>query len=175
MKQCFKCGEAKELSEFYKHSRMADGHLNKCKTCTKKDAAKRLSIVIQDPEWRVKERRRIRARDAANIAKGIVKPIYPKKAKTDPIKRAARLLVQNAVKANRISKMNCFCGASRTVQAHHEDYSKPLDVVWLCKRHHSDRHNYLGECEILSETPLEINQWINEFSLAKLDSRADPL
>lgn len=41
MKTCFKCGESKELDHYYKHPQMLDGHLNKCKDCTKRDAKKR--------------------------------------------------------------------------------------------------------------------------------------
>lgn len=39
MKRCFKCGMEKELAYFYMHKQMKDGHLNKCKSCTKKDVA----------------------------------------------------------------------------------------------------------------------------------------
>lgn len=39
-KVCIKCGRLLPLDDFYKHSRMADGHLNKCKECTKRDVKK---------------------------------------------------------------------------------------------------------------------------------------
>lgn len=59
-KKCFKCGEVKFITEFYKHSQMADGHLNKCKVCTKNDSKKNHNVKSENPEWLEKERARNR-------------------------------------------------------------------------------------------------------------------
>lgn len=40
-----------------------------------------------------------------------------------------------ALRAGRLKKQPCFCGDNNT-EAHHTDYTKALDVVWLCKEHH---------------------------------------
>lgn len=59
-KVCFKCGRELPLSFFHKHPRMGDGHLNKCKDCTKTDVSRDYDRNIQNPEWVEKERARVR-------------------------------------------------------------------------------------------------------------------
>jgi hypothetical protein len=36
------------------------------------------------------------------------------------------------------------CGATGTIYRHHDDYSKPNDVIHLCPRCHAKRHKELG-------------------------------
>jgi hypothetical protein len=49
--------------------------------------------------------------------------------------------VKYALKKGRLQKGACqHCGATEHVHAHHEDYSKPLDVIWLCPSCHLDEH-----------------------------------
>lgn len=52
-----------------------------------------------------------------------------------PKRRAAQVAVFVEVRAGRMRKGICFCGDINT-EAHHPNYNKPLEVMWLCKRHH---------------------------------------
>lgn len=60
-------------------------------------------------------------------------------------KYLAHKVVENAVASGRLARQPCeLCGATNLVHAHHDDYSRPLDVLWLCPTHHKERHRELG-------------------------------
>ena len=133
-KECFKCKTVKSLDEFYKHKMMADGHLNKCKECTKNDVLIHRSENIERIREYDRERgkRPERAKVAAAISKAWVQ--------ADKRRSAAHNAVSRAVRSGKLIKMNCErCGAEKSL-AHHEDYNKPLEVIWLCQPCHKQRH-----------------------------------
>ncbi len=60
------------------------------------------------------------------------------------LKFLARQRVNNALRSGLLVKRPCeICGTTDRVHAHHDDYNKPLDVMWLCPQHHHDRHRWL--------------------------------
>lgn len=56
-------------------------------------------------------------------------------------KEFSRTVTKNAIKKGFLVKQPCvICNTNEDVEAHHEDYTKPLDVVWLCRLHHMQHH-----------------------------------
>ena len=135
MKKCFKCGEVKDLSLFYRHKQMADGHLNKCKECTKTDATNHRNNNIE----KIREYDRGRGNRLPDGYMDEYKKKYPAKYK-------AHTMVGNAIKSGKLFIMPCeICGSENNVHAHHDDYAKPLNVRWLCAAHHKQWHRDNGE------------------------------
>lgn len=57
----------------------------------------------------------------------------------NPEKYKAQTTLNNAIRDGKIKRQPCIvCGGK--AHAHHEDYSRPLDVIWLCPEHHSKHH-----------------------------------
>ncbi len=144
MKECFKCRQIKPLSDFYVHPQMADGHLNKCKFCTRIDvrihAAKNDEARLAFERMRAKtdKRRTLRKRTVAAY-----RARYPERT-------AAYNAVARAIRKGKLHKPPLCqgCGEAKDLHAHHEDYRRKLDVIWLCARCHRHNHhvrNVLGE------------------------------
>lgn len=63
------------------------------------------------------------------------------------LKEEARRKVSTAVLSGKLKRGLCVvCRSERTV-GHHTDYTKQLDVIWVCYKHHSLWH---GQGNILS-------------------------
>lgn len=156
MKKCFKCGKEKPLSEFYKHPQMGDGHLGKCKECATRDSQERYLEKRKDMEWFLSERERSREKShrlnyQSHYTPEQKKEIMRRFKENHPDKIRAANLVANAIRDNRLKKRPCeICGDNK-VQAHHEDYSKPLEVRWLCIKHHNERHVELRRLKTIEE------------------------
>jgi hypothetical protein len=65
------------------------------------------------------------------------------------MKEKAQKLVKKALKLGIIEKGRCAECNVKIVEAHHEDYSEPLVVVWLCKTHHKLWHSSLKRYKIV--------------------------
>ena len=134
MKKCIKCGVKKELSEFYKHKQMADGHLNKCKSCSKKDSTKNRNKNID----RIREYDRDRGNRQNKEYLKEFRSKFPNKYK-------AHNMVNNAIRDNKLFKKPCEICGSEDVHGHHDNYHEPLNIRWLCPVHHSQWHIENGE------------------------------
>ncbi len=135
-KKCYKCGQVKNLSLFYKHKQMSDGHFNKCIECAKNDATAHRNANIDRIRQYDKDRAKLphRKLQASKQEK--------KFRREHPLASAAHCMVSRAVKAG-ILKRPCRCSVchkKRKILAHHEDYKKPLDVLWLCQPCHKQMH-----------------------------------
>ena len=141
-KICFKCGLEKPLSEFYVHKPMKDGHLNKCKECVK--------AYARSPEYREKARHRDNARAKQPKRKAQMIEAQRRRRTKFPDKAKAWRAVSYGKRNGHVESQPCIICGNPKAEAHHEDYSKPLEVDWLCFKHHRAYH--AGKFQLLKQT-----------------------
>ncbi len=144
MKTCFKCKVEKPRSEFYKHPMMGDGLLGKCKDCTKVDnvtnRARNLDYYQAYDRSRSSDPKRIAGRKN-----------YHARYKIDHNDQwKANCKVRVALNSRRITKQPCADCSNPKAEAHHHDYTKPLDVIWLCAKCHHAKHRKYDYAALLS-------------------------
>lgn len=127
-KQCAVCN--KEFS--VERSQISHGRGKCCsRSCSASLAAanRRSQFGPNNPNWK-----------GGEIGENSYRDAKRRYRKRHPHKARAHMLVRDAIKRGDIVREPCReCGNDNS-HAHHEDYDHPLDVVWLCKKHHEQRH-----------------------------------
>ena len=112
MKKCALCRQEKTFDFYHKDKTTNSGYSVYCKPCKKeKDKIRQKTRLSNKDLWR----------------------------KEFPERKNAHAKVFRALISGKLIKQLCFmCG--QIAEAHHPDYSRPLDVVWLCPSHHRQTH-----------------------------------
>jgi len=164
-KICSSCKDTKDLHLFNTNKNRKGGLDHYCKDCRSLYDKKRNSNPVRREQLKAASRRYTLSGKATesrknNIEKARLKEAlfrikyaerikkyakeYAKTYKREKVKQAARTILNNAVSRGKMLRpLNCEqCEQELPVQGHHEDYSKPLDVIWLCVPCHGKAHRH---------------------------------
>lgn len=141
---CKVCGVTSDAAEFYK------GVNTLCKECHKKrvreNRAAKADYYVQYDADRFQNDPRVKARHKryreTDAGKASVSKAKAKWITDNPDKRAAHVILNNAVRDGRVSKPDTCskCKSGGRIDGHHHDYALPLDVTWLCRQCHVNEH-----------------------------------
>ena len=144
---CKRCGVYYSRSGFFADTR---GHWI-CRVCRKNTARKYYeahkteaaaaakAYQLANPGYAAKQGKLYRERHPAKVKKAAAA-----RYQRDRIKCNARVKVWQALKTGKLTKGPCSnCGSNIRVQAHHENYDQPLEVMWLCTTCHVGLHRKL--------------------------------
>lgn len=126
-KRCFKCGLELPLSMFYAHPQTADGHLNKCKSCTKKDVHENYEKKINDDDFVEKQRARGREK-------------YKRLEYGKKYKRKKHLSKTSSCRRKFERR---FGKIPLNIELHHWNYNELEDVIPLDRKVHHRLHNLI--------------------------------
>jgi hypothetical protein len=114
------------------------------------DAQWRKDHPNYDREWRIRNAEKVAASRKKWREANLERELAAKRERemrsyaTRPIvrlKKSARGIAQHAARKGRIERQSCVICGNRRTEFHHMDYSKPLRVSSLCRKHHKLIHN----------------------------------
>ena len=132
MKKCQRCGIEKDISEFYVHKGMADGHLNFCKNCVKTRVSGHYRNDIESS--------RIKERERCNKRKNDPRYIEMQRKATAKYRSKLKLQSWSKLYKNRPDRCSKCQTVTTKLHAHHPDYDKPLEVIIFCRDCHYKKH-----------------------------------
>lgn len=150
MKKCTTCGLVLSLGEFYKRPDRPCGVISSCKKCASKKYKNYRQRTLEELRSYDRDRNRLPHRKKAlkeneNRYYEKHKISVKQRIGREPEKHLAVVAVRDALRDGYLVKKPCErCGTTKAIHAHHEDYSRPLDVVWLCRTHHGERHREIN-------------------------------
>lgn len=154
MKKCVCCKKEKEVSEYGPSKAFKCGLDSSCRECRRRKVRAYRSTprgretargTVERYHKSAKGRaakRRYEETDNGRAKRRMHAKVHKEKY---PEKKSARDAAYQSIKQGKLKRKPCeFCGSFNT-EAHHEDYSRPLDVRWLCKVHHDAAHDRFSE------------------------------
>lgn len=135
--RCPRCSTEKPPADFYRDKSRKNGHQYACKICT---SGVSRAWKKAHPE-RTREYQRAyyqRNRGELNNQTAQYKDDYPERA-------AARLAIHKAIADGDLARGPCFVYGGEPADGHHEDYSKPYEIIWLCRICHTTYHRFIEE------------------------------
>ncbi|WP_417070775.1 hypothetical protein [Niveibacterium terrae] len=139
--KCKTCGATKESAEFYESiSAFCKEHWKlhvKEHRAANSDYYKEFDRNRANNPDRVEARKKYRRTDAFSVSHNKAVKKYTEKHAQ---RRSAHYAVSNAIRSGKMIKQPCCICGDKKSEAHHHDYSRPLDVLWLCDKHHKEEH-----------------------------------
>jgi hypothetical protein len=118
MKTCPRCNIEKPISEFFRDSTKSSGRSSHCKACKRIYMQRRYRENVESITHKCRARRQM-----------------------TPVQNSAVCKAGYAIRSGKLKPCPCeTCGSTTNIQAHHDDYNKPLDVRWLCHSCHTILH-----------------------------------
>jgi hypothetical protein len=142
MKSCGKCGREKLETEFGRNVAKEDGLQNYCIACMREYS--RLHSKRKPDGWirKTSDKRAYQAAYREKNKNRLRELTREWKKKNRNLERERiKSKVKQAVLSGKLTRLPCMTCGELKVEAHHPDYSQPLDVIWLCKPHHQQLHS----------------------------------
>lgn len=148
-KICNHCSELKPRSAFSSDRNKKDGLHTICKVCRNRPRSTEEKAALAERQRNLRKKEKWKKYYAeyakkwrkTDKGKAYVLLVGRQMADRHPLKYKARRLVNEAIRSGLMTNLPCFTCGELKVEAHHPDYDSPLDVIWLCNKHHNEVHH----------------------------------